>query len=710
MDDISVFLNFQVTNAKYWYKYVSGFSGASLYIKGAIVNTIAIPETIEMIRPFAFYGIANIRSVEIGDNVISIGEYAFSGCNDLTSVTIGNGVTSIGSSTFSGCSGLTSITIPSSVKTIGENAFFECGGLTSVRIEDLSSWCNIIFGNLNSNPLNYAGHLFVGDEEVKELEFPYGVTTINDYALAGCNGLTSVTIPESVNTIGNNAFWNCSGLTSVIIPSSVVSIGKCAFGNSLKEVYLGDNVREIGVYDESIYSNKSSFPPSAKLYVNSGTMTCLTLWKAHYFTVYNKETRNVIGIPHLTLDMRTQTTISLKIDNYYPEYSYEDRYNNYGIDGKKLFATGLRPEQSVSANLEVSLDGVAYQCVSESFTTRSITPSVNSSQVTASSAQLNGSYVMGDAEVVSQTVQFGDVTQEGNEMMVVGLEPGRTYNAKYTIKVKYGKDGEYTYDYTSTGTVTTEALTMKNLNPKNVKVGEAVVCAEANVSDRETNVGFEWRKTDAPETVPSKQGTAVIYDGVMEGYIKNLQTTSYYNVRPYYQSASGTMYYGEWIGIDPADFSYFAPTVHTYAYVDMVDGVPVLTGYVMDGSDDIVERGFEYWVSGTETKSRLKAEASSNVQTVVASGQKMTVALNNLIGGKTYICRAYAKTDAETFYGEEISFTTPLPTGIDEVQSIMTEMQSHDAVYDMQGRLVGKSLDGLPRGIYIKNGRKYWVK
>ncbi len=251
---------------------------------------------------------------------------------------------------------------------------------------------------------------------------------------------------------------------------------------------------------------------------------------------------------------------------------------------------------------------------------------------------------------------------------------------------------------------------LKSLTPKNVRVGEAVVCAETNISDEETNVGFEWRKVDAPETVPSKQGTAIIYDGVMEGLIKNLQTTSYYNIRPYYQSAAGNMYYGEWIGIDPSDYSYFEPTVHTYASVAVADGAAVLTGYVMDGSDDIVERGFEYWVSGSDAKSRVKAEAPSDVQTVVASGQKMTATLNGLQSETTYTCRAYAKTSTETFYGEEVSFTTPVATGVEDMPINNEQLLSIHKVYDLQGRCVGTSLEGLPRGIYIQNGRKFWVK
>ncbi|MCR4613687.1 MAG: leucine-rich repeat domain-containing protein [Bacteroidaceae bacterium] len=315
-----------------------------------------------------------------------------------------------------------------------------------------------------------------------------------------------------------------------------------------------------------------------------------------------------------------------------------------------------------------------------------------------------GSYTEGDATMSSQTITIKNVTYSADRVVLYGLDPNTSYTATFTVETKEGSKE------TITSTFTTANLMLKSLTPKNVRVGEAVVCAETNISDEETNVGFEWRKVDAPETVPSKQGTAIIYDGVMEGLIKNLQTTSYYNIRPYYQSAAGNMYYGEWIGIDPSDYSYFEPTVHTYASVAVADGAAVLTGYVMDGSDDIIERGFEYWVSGSDAKSRVKAEAPSDVQTVVASGQKMTATLNGLQSETTYTCRAYAKTSTETFYGEEVSFTTPVATGIEDMPINNEQLLSIHKVYDLQGRCVGTLLEGLPRGIYIQNGRKFWVK
>ena len=157
----------------------------------------------------AFYECTSLTSVTIGNSVTTIGYWAFLGCSGLTSVTIPNSVTILGDSAFLGCSSLTSITIPNSVISIGDGAFEGCSSLSSVQIADLSAWCNIKFGSYKANPLYYAHHLYLNDEEIKDLVIPNDVTSIGKSALCGCSGLTSITIPNSVTSIGDYAFYGC---------------------------------------------------------------------------------------------------------------------------------------------------------------------------------------------------------------------------------------------------------------------------------------------------------------------------------------------------------------------------------------------------------------------------------------------------------------------------------------------------------------------
>ena len=58
-------------------------------------------------------------------------------------------------------------------------------------------------------------------------------------------------------------------------------------------------------------------------------------------------------------------------------------------------------------------------------------------------------------------------------------------------------------------------------------------------SDDETSLGFQWKKCDAPESLKPNEAYAAVYNGTLEGYLKNLQPTSYFTVRhapPYFQT------------------------------------------------------------------------------------------------------------------------------------------------------------------------------
>ena len=258
-------------------EYTNVYSGDVVITESVTYNGITYSVT--SIGSTAFYGCTGLTSVTIGNSVTSIGDYAFKGCSSLISVEIPNSVTSIGEEAFSYCTDLTSVTIGNSVTSIGTYAFVGCTSLTKVNITDIAAWCNIAFsaisGNPSSNPLYYAKHLYVNDEEVTELVIPNSVTSIGSYAFYNCSGLTSVTIPESVASIGYYAFYNCSGLTSVTIGNSVTNIRDYAFYNcrSLISVTIPNSVTSIGEYafyavPNIVYSGRAAGSPWGAISVN----------------------------------------------------------------------------------------------------------------------------------------------------------------------------------------------------------------------------------------------------------------------------------------------------------------------------------------------------------------------------------------------------------------------------------------------------------
>lgn len=130
-------------------------------------------------------------------------------------------VTIIGATAFSGCRSLTSITLPASITWISDVAFRYCNSLKAVYISDLEAFLKIgyemdLSGWFDSNPLYYAGHLFLNGEEIKDLEIPNSITKINNVACVGWRALNSLKIPNSVTSIGSYAFAGCSSLKTIV--------------------------------------------------------------------------------------------------------------------------------------------------------------------------------------------------------------------------------------------------------------------------------------------------------------------------------------------------------------------------------------------------------------------------------------------------------------------------------------------------------------
>lgn len=108
---------------------------ANLILNGETVTDLVIPETIDKINEYAFYG-STIKSLIVNDNIKSIGACAFSESKLLQSAKLSNNVANIGSGAFMNCSALASINIPDVLQTISKDTFYKCSSLTEVKIPE----------------------------------------------------------------------------------------------------------------------------------------------------------------------------------------------------------------------------------------------------------------------------------------------------------------------------------------------------------------------------------------------------------------------------------------------------------------------------------------------------------------------------------------------------------------------------------------------
>ncbi len=648
--------------------------------------------------------IVGCKSSIIPKYITSIGHAAFKGCKELTSITIPRNVVSIENSAFEGCIELSKVNSKSLVPNpFGDDAFSsispDCILIIPKGTKEnyiAAGWTENIFKggifedekNISFVDINVENICLAWDTDDDEQISYEEAASVTDLVGAFTSNTHITSFDElqyftGLTSISDNMFSGCSGLTSVRIPSSVASIGKFAFEGcySLASLILPDDISTIG---------NNAFPSTTSLYVKRGVKTLLTLWNKGYVEPYETGTTNVLTPSTLSLEGTTQMTATVKVNSFYPEFTNTLNDEKIESDSRTF---NLRPEYSGRVTLKVSKDDVVYTPNSISFTTKSLNPTAQRIEGTASSMVVKASYTEGDANVTAQKLILNGVATDGDMLYVNGLRPNTNYYATYTVKI----DDEY--EYTKTISLWTDVLKFVNEQPKVISEGNVVVVSQSNLDDAEESVGFQWRRTDWTEEFASNSGRAFLYEGLIEGYIRNLNTSFLWKFRPYYQSADGAYFFGEWLGIDPTNTSYFEPTVHTYNKASVKGNTAEVKGYAQRGTDNISQQGFKYWTSESRGNSEAMnaPRVPSYAQTIESSGTVMEAELKGLYYDTEYYYVAFVKTsEGEIYYGEAKSFRTGLdPTGIEELTIDNKQLTVEEGVYDLSGRKLNKMQKGI---------------
>ena len=212
--------------------------------------SIVIPNEVTNLGSYAVQNCTALESAKIGDGVAALKDYVFSGCSSLTDVKIGSGVASINQYAFNDCSALPKITIPANVGSIDNYVFGGCSSLADVIINDRAE--TLTLGSNGSSPMFYdcpLDSVYIGGKLSYNTSSSYGYSPFYRNT-----SLRTVVVTDEEVKVYDNEFYGCTGLKSVSIGNGTTSIGKWAFSDcpGLEYFSFGQKVK---IIDQEAFSD-----------------------------------------------------------------------------------------------------------------------------------------------------------------------------------------------------------------------------------------------------------------------------------------------------------------------------------------------------------------------------------------------------------------------------------------------------------------------
>ena len=166
-----------------------------------LIESVVIPDTVEVIALSTFSGCKNLLSVDFGKGVREIQDFAFAECTALKKILLPPKLEKIGAGAFYGCSSATELFIPKTLAvwapSVSRGTFASCTALKTVTFED------------GLEQIGYWG-TFMGADALERIEIPASVKKIAPLAFNGCPSLTTVIfegdVPQATEGTVKNAF------------------------------------------------------------------------------------------------------------------------------------------------------------------------------------------------------------------------------------------------------------------------------------------------------------------------------------------------------------------------------------------------------------------------------------------------------------------------------------------------------------------------
>ena len=232
------------------------------------LESVNLPDSVEQIAAYAFYGAENIKSLNIPKNVVSLGAYAFTDIS-VASLTIPASVEYIHGSCFAGYNG--KVTVKSGSKNVRS---YKDG----IYLAEKQYWNNekivykLIYYPSDKTTAEFLKDTYdIGEEvfmnsSVKELNLPEGLYWF-ELDLSNAMSLTSISVPASVRYIVPYSITSAPALIRLNIDKDnedYVSVDDCLYDKQMTTLLATPSLKEEiripeGVLSLGYYAIRSSY-------------------------------------------------------------------------------------------------------------------------------------------------------------------------------------------------------------------------------------------------------------------------------------------------------------------------------------------------------------------------------------------------------------------------------------------------------------------
>lgn len=675
------------------------------------ITTVTIPEGYDRLGDNAFLNRDKISTFNLPSTLTLIGKAAFKNCKKITSIKLNNGLQNIGKEAFTGTN-LTSIDFPSSLRMIDDAAFFDCKIFNLKLNAGLQYIGNAAFGLLGN----------ATDNAEKTLEIPASVRYIGPFAFAVHYYQDIFFYGEKapIMPVGTSPYIQGHGEQAAFSANTYMGNNGFNPGKEWKEGDIFDNAYNDG------YANREN-------YKNGGV----------YFTMlhYPKELNDDQRAAYTDIT-RVYKTAEGDQKFCYAKNNNPDSYVEVGKESQDLKYGGYDAPTKCDFGFQDTYLGHQYVWPSQEQWRRSYVvnalgynwdgktpyrPTLSDEDIAILSyagfkeGTGKGEYPRAELEKIAHlgTRMFVLADADVNEDKEPEKEP------EYPVDVKGGKWWTLCLPFNMTKAMVDETFgkdtqvclfdrVVRQVN-ETTRKNRIVLYFTQNVYKHKTepkNADGTWNFQPTAQAPADKDIVIYAHESYMIYPTKTGEDAVFAvkNYQPAVGSPTPTVVMGknEYIGASSAPDN--VPYRYVGNYLESVDAQTASQSVDAQALQEVKIPKYSYVYASDSKVTKFWFLTKDNM---TWKPNKCVVQTNTRGDGKRDHEEFfdYNATGAKqaSFFGEDFIDT---PTSIEDEMVIIAGEGSDAPVYSLDGTLVNSTgdLTGLPKGVYIKGGKKYVVK